>query len=96
MVFMRGLRRRALAPLRELWPDLDREGIGLVLITGADLATARDRIPRYLLRFPVVLDPSQVPRGLLAPPRTRVLSPGLEVLAEESFAPGRLRATLGL
>ena len=100
LVFMRGLRQRALAPLQELWPELDRQGIGLVLLTDVPLATARDRIPRYLLRFPVVLDPSQTPGGrlggLLARPRMRVLAPDQQVLVEEDFDPVRLRAALGI
>ena len=56
LVFLRGLSPRRLAPLVELWPDLDREGVGLVVLTDVPLAKARDAIPRQLLRFPVVLD----------------------------------------
>ena len=56
LVFLRGLSPRRLAPLVELWPEFDREGVGLVVVTDVSLVKARDAIPRQLLRFPVVLD----------------------------------------
>lgn len=85
VVFQRGLQARRLAPLVALWPDLDREGHGLVVLTDVSLSKARDAVPRQHLRFPVVLDPERfaawgVPGGWLSPSVAFVLGPDRRVL----------------
>ncbi len=74
VVFQRGLPRRRIALLTEAWPELDREGFGLVLITDATLPRARDLVPRLHLRFPVVVGPDLFKSWGLPPRRLGLAS----------------------
>lgn len=93
VAFRRGLSARGVAPLLDAWPALDRDGFGLVLVTDVTLGTARDRIPRWLLRFPVVLDPDRFDAwGIPRWPRLTVvvLGPDLGVRYAGGFDEGRV------
>jgi hypothetical protein len=86
VVFQRGLAARRLAPLVALWPDLDRQGHGLVVLTDVTLTKARDVVPRQHLRFPVVIDPQRFDawgvqgRRWMSPSVAFVLGPDRRVL----------------
>jgi len=104
VVFQRGLPRRRLAVLASAWPDLDREGFGMVLVTDATLPRARDKVPRLHLRFPVVVGPELFetwglpPRrlglasilGAMPRPFAFVLGPDRQVLYAGGFAMERV------
>jgi peroxiredoxin len=48
--------RRTALELHEIWPELDLAGAALVAVTEGDLVKARDFVPRYHIRYPVLHD----------------------------------------
>jgi len=51
-----GVSQRNLAALTSVWPRIDAEAGGLVLVSRSPLETARDFVPRHHLLFPMLVD----------------------------------------
>ena len=58
VVFLRDVRspmtRAAIADLTDIWPELDREGIGAVAVVQGSERDVRDFVPRHHVLFPVL------------------------------------------
>jgi peroxiredoxin len=51
-----GVSQRNLAALTAIWPRIDAEAGGMVLVSRSPLETARDFVPRHHVLFPMLVD----------------------------------------